>query len=112
MASLTDDTTKEKTDKGFAKFLAVRRGQPPVHVDLDEGIKAGIDEGKEVERDGYGDWTLVRVDEDGNGIGVSADAVDVSWMEKCVLIWIGVSLRRANFDCAIVNPARGKDVGE
>lgn len=35
-------------------------------------------EGKEVERDGYGHWTRIKLNENGEGVGWADDGVDVS----------------------------------
>lgn len=47
------------------------------------GIGAGI----EVERDGYGEWSGVRWNDNGEGVGWTDDAVDVSHylMGECSL---------------------------
>lgn len=41
-------------------------------------IQPGLGEGKEVERDGYGHWTRIKLNENGEGVGWADDGVDVS----------------------------------
>jgi hypothetical protein len=83
-ASLQDDATREK-ETGFAKFLASKRPQPqPRNSDVES--KAGVGEGKEVERDGYCDWTHVLVQLDGHGLGHNDESIDVSCQSDSRLI--------------------------
>ena len=74
LVSLNTDEHKEK-EGGFAKFLAARRPQGPPREVLEE-TKAGLGEASEVERDGYGDWTSVRIS-GGDGLGIDADSIHV-----------------------------------
>jgi hypothetical protein len=67
--------TKEK-ERGFAKFLAARRNKGVEEVVKED--KAGLGEGKEVERDGGGVWMEIWIGKDGTGIGVMEQGVEVS----------------------------------
>ncbi len=70
-----------RPEKGFAKFLAARRVDwSGKRQNIDGGSdesQIGIGEGVEVERDGYGAWNFIRMNENGEGVGVAEDAVDV-----------------------------------
>jgi len=74
MQSLNEESKEKET--GFAKFLAARRAQTPQREVSDE-TKAGIGEGIEVVRDGYGEWKSVKMSASGEGIGIGAEAVDL-----------------------------------
>ena len=74
MGNLEDEAHLHDKETGFAKFLAHRR---PATKEEIISHKAAIGEGKEVERDGYVDWSTVRLDDSGNGLGIRENAVDV-----------------------------------
>ena len=73
--SLNEERAPKERETGFAKFLASRKAQPKEEV---EEVKAGIEEGIEVERDGYGDWTSIVMVSEGDGMGIGNQSVDVS----------------------------------
>lgn len=66
-------------EHSFAKFLA-RRTDWSKKKDEEHGIQPtihpGLGEGKEVERDGYGHWTRIKLHENGEGVGWTDDGVD------------------------------------
>lgn len=68
-------------EHSFARFLA-RRTDWSKKKDEEHGsqpiINPGLGEGKEVERDGYGHWTRIKLKENGEGVGWTDDGVDVS----------------------------------
>jgi hypothetical protein len=72
-----NEASKEK-ETTFAKFLAARRPQNAQKEAVEEKA-AGIGEGREVERDGYGEWSAVKVSSNGDGIGIGQETVDVFW---------------------------------
>jgi len=74
MQSLNEESKEKET--GFAKFLAARRAQTPQREVSDE-TKAGVGEGIEVVRDGYGEWKSVKMSASGEGIGIGAEAIDL-----------------------------------
>ena len=81
-ASLRDTAQEQPKEKGFAKLLAVARKADwqgkPSGKEEEEGRKAiELGEGKEVERDGYGHWTKFIIRNDGQGLGLSSDAIHV-----------------------------------
>jgi hypothetical protein len=81
LASLRDVEPKDK-DRGFAKFLAVRRNKGPEEKEKED--KVGIGEGKEVERDGGGSWRMIKVGEGGEGVGIALSTVDVRLFSWCL----------------------------
>ncbi|KIR99396.1 hypothetical protein L804_03024 [Cryptococcus deuterogattii 2001/935-1] len=66
-------------EHSFARFLA-RRTDWSKKKDEEHGsqpiINPGLGEGKEVERDGYGHWTRIKLKENGEGVGWTDDGVD------------------------------------
>jgi hypothetical protein len=66
-------------EKGFAKFLAAKRADwqgHKGHKDVAETVRAGVGEGWEVQRDGYGEWRRLVIDDE-RGAGLSPTSVDV-----------------------------------
>ena len=81
MTNLNEDKPKH-AETGFAKFLASRRPHGEAKSEkVPETIPAGLGESKEVERDGYGAWSIIRMNADGMGVGVGDGAIDVSLSE-------------------------------
>lgn len=78
LQSLHEESKEKET--GFAKFLAARRA-PNAQKEAAEDQKAGLGEGKEVERDGYGAWNAVKMSESGDGVGVGHESIDVFWCD-------------------------------
>lgn len=81
-ASLRDAQTKTPTEeKGFAKFLAAKKADWRGERKVDEPAtpSAGIElgPGREVERDGGGLWSRFDLLENGEGLGLVDDAVEV-----------------------------------
>ncbi|KAK8849511.1 hypothetical protein IAR55_004845 [Kwoniella newhampshirensis] len=79
-ANATPSPNGDKPDKGFAKFLAVKRadwGKKAKEEEKAEDIQPGIGGGKEVERDGYGHWKRMRLLASGEGVGWADDGVDL-----------------------------------
>ncbi|WWD20135.1 hypothetical protein CI109_104611 [Kwoniella shandongensis] len=73
-------SANDRPEKGFAKYLAVKRadwGRKGKDEDKVEEVIPGIGEGKEVERDGYGNWKRIKLCADGDGVGWADDAVDL-----------------------------------
>lgn len=68
-------------EHSFARFLA-RRTDWSKKKDEEHGdqpiIHPALGEGKEVERDGYGHWTRIKLHENGEGVGWADDGIDVS----------------------------------
>ena len=70
-----------EADHGLGRLLGRRlrsgsKGTTEPEGNSTENLQLG--EGREVERDGYGEWTQVVLKSDGEGAGVSDEAVDVS----------------------------------
>ena len=65
-------------DRGLSGLLGRRKApkSPTVLETNESAVELG--EGKEVERDGYGQWSGIRISHDGEGIGWTDEAVDVS----------------------------------
>jgi hypothetical protein len=75
-ASLRDVEPSREKERGFAKFLAGRRNKGVEEKEKED--KVGLGEGKEVERDGGGLWSKIKLEPNGAGLGMARDAVDVS----------------------------------
>jgi hypothetical protein len=76
------DKEKDK-EMGFAKFLAARRadwhsGASKGQKDAPETPHVGLGEGVEVQRDGYGEWTSIKLRDNGEGAGIAQQEVAVS----------------------------------
>ncbi|OXG25397.1 hypothetical protein C367_03219 [Cryptococcus neoformans Ze90-1] len=94
-------------EHSFARFLA-RRTEWSKKKDEEHGdqpiIQPGLGEGKEVERDGYGHWTRIKLNENGEGVGWADDGVDEfqcdgksMWVKGTISFTKGVLAREVVF---------------
>lgn len=70
-----------KRDSSLARFLAGKKGDADAKrgdADAESGEGVSLGGGKELERDGYRDWTVVKLGPGGLGAGVADGSMDVS----------------------------------
>ncbi|ORX37934.1 hypothetical protein BD324DRAFT_623874 [Kockovaella imperatae] len=78
----TEDATpvradKSETDRGLSGLLGRRKAPKVSSAKAQDDAPLSIGEGKEVERDGFGEWVGIKMSSDGEGLGWTDDAVDV-----------------------------------
>lgn len=66
-----------KAETSLAKFLATRRTSKKTETVSEFPIAVGVAEGVEVQRDGGGHWTCIRLHDNGQGIGIGGDHAEV-----------------------------------